>query len=110
MLVGVVALFLTGLFYNLPEPILAAIVLVAVRGLFDVSALRRLYRVSRSEFAVAMVALFGVLLFGMLEGILIAVVVALLMLIALIHPSAWKGCSPKYACNIPQPYSPRGPR
>jgi high affinity sulfate transporter 1 len=81
VLVGVVALFLTGLFYNLPEPILAAIVLVAVRGLFDVSALRRLYRVSRDEFAVAMVALGGVLLFGMLEGILLAVVVALLMLI-----------------------------
>jgi MFS superfamily sulfate permease-like transporter len=56
-------------------------VLVAVRGLFDASALRRLYRVSRGEFAVAMVALGGVLLFGMLEGILIAVVVALLMLI-----------------------------
>jgi SulP family sulfate permease len=57
-------------------------VLVAVRGLFDVAALKHLWRVSRFEFSVAMVALAGVLLLGILKGVLLAVIVSLLMLVA----------------------------
>lgn len=75
-------LFLTGLLRNLPSVVLAAIVLVAVRGLFDVTALRRLWRISRFEFAVALVALAGVLLLGILKGVLLAVLVSLLVLLA----------------------------
>lgn len=81
LLVGVVALFLTGLFYNLPEAILGAVVIVAVKGLFNVPALRRLYQVSRREFWIAMAAMGGVLVFGMLEGVLIGVVLSLLILL-----------------------------
>jgi high affinity sulfate transporter 1 len=80
--IGMCLLFLTGLLHNLPTVILAAIVLVAVRGLFDVAALRHLWRVSRFEFTIAMVALTGVLLLGILKGVLVAVVVSLLVLIA----------------------------
>jgi SulP family sulfate permease len=40
--IGVCLAFLTGLLHNLPNVVLAAIVLVAVRGLFDVTALQRL--------------------------------------------------------------------
>jgi MFS superfamily sulfate permease-like transporter len=65
----------------LPQVILAAIVLVAVRGLIDVAALQHLWRVSRFEFCISMVALVGVLLLGILKGVLVAVVVSLLMLI-----------------------------
>jgi len=61
--------------------VLAAIVLVAVRGLIDIRALRHLWRVSRFEFKIAMVALVGVLLLGILEGVLLAAVVSLLMLV-----------------------------
>jgi high affinity sulfate transporter 1 len=75
-------LFLTGLLANLPTVVLAAIVLVAVRGLIDVRALRHLWQVSRLEFQVAMVALVGVLLLGILKGVLLAAVVSLLMLLA----------------------------
>jgi MFS superfamily sulfate permease-like transporter len=75
-------LFLTGLLKNLPTVVLASIVLVAVRGLIDVKALRELWRVSRSEFAISMVALVGVLLLGILKGVLVAAVASLLMLIA----------------------------
>jgi high affinity sulfate transporter 1 len=75
-------LFLTNLLANLPNVVLAAIVLVAVRGLIDLRALRHLWRVSRLEFQVAMVALVGVLLLGILKGVLLAAVVSLLMLIA----------------------------
>lgn len=80
--IGVCLLFLTGLLRDLPNVVLAAIVLVAVRGLIDVAALRRLWRLSRFEFAVSMVALGGVLLLGILKGVLLAVVVSLLLLLA----------------------------
>jgi MFS superfamily sulfate permease-like transporter len=56
--------------------------LVAVRGLFNLAALRHLWRVSRFEFWIAVVALMGVLLLGILKGVLVAVVVSLLMLLA----------------------------
>ena len=65
--IGICLLFLTNLLHNLPNVILAAIVLVAVRGLIDVTALRHLWRVSRFEFVIAIVALAGVLLFGILD-------------------------------------------
>jgi high affinity sulfate transporter 1 len=79
--IGVCLLFLTGLLYNLPQVILAAIVLVAVRGLIDLAALLHLWRVSRFEFSISMVALVGVLLLGILKGVLLAVIASLLMLI-----------------------------
>jgi high affinity sulfate transporter 1 len=78
---SVCLLFLTGLLRNLPTVILAAIVLVAVRGLIDLRGLRRLWRVSRSEFTISIVALVGVLLFGILKGILIAAIASLVMLL-----------------------------
>jgi high affinity sulfate transporter 1 len=75
-------LFLTQLLRNLPNVVLAAIVLVAVRGLIDLRALRHLWRVSRMEFKIAMVALAGVLLFGILNGVLLAAAASVLMLLA----------------------------
>jgi MFS superfamily sulfate permease-like transporter len=80
--IGVSLLFLTGLLHNLPTVVLAAIVLVAVRGLIDVVAFRHLWRVSRFEFAISMVALAGVLLLGILKGVLLAVIVSLILLVA----------------------------
>ncbi|MGO8838721.1 MAG: SulP family inorganic anion transporter [Limisphaerales bacterium] len=78
---GLVLLFLTGLFRNLPNTVLAAVVLVAVLGLIDVRELRHLFRVSRLDFAVAVVALAGVLLLGILDGVVFAVVASLVMLL-----------------------------
>ena len=80
--IGICLLFLTNLLHNLPNVVLAAIVLVAVRGLIDVTALRHLWRVSRFEFVIAIVALAGVLLFGILIGVLMAVVISILMLLS----------------------------
>jgi sulfate permease, SulP family len=74
-------LFLTGLLRNLPKAVLAAIVLVAVKGLIDLGEIRRLRRVSRLEFRVAMIALVGVLLLGILKGVLLAVVGSILLLL-----------------------------
>jgi high affinity sulfate transporter 1 len=74
--------FLTNLLSNLPTVVLAAIVLVAVRGLIDFAALRHLWQVSRLEFKIAMVALTGVLLFGILKGVLVAAIISVLTLLA----------------------------
>jgi MFS superfamily sulfate permease-like transporter len=79
--VGVVLLFLTGLFANLPKAVLAAVVLVAVRGLINIGELKHLFKVSRLDFTAAVVALVGVLLLGILNGVIFAVVGSLLMLL-----------------------------
>lgn len=74
-------LFLTGLVATLPKAVLSAIVLVAVKGLIDLPAIGHLRRVSRLEFRVALVALGGVLVFGILNGVLIAAAASILLLL-----------------------------
>ena len=78
---ALVLLYLTSLFRNLPNAVLAAVVLVAVQGLINIRELRHLFKVNRLDFAAAMVALIGVLLLGILNGIILAVVGSLLMLL-----------------------------
>jgi anti-anti-sigma regulatory factor len=65
----------------LPNVVLAAIVLVAVKGLINIPELRRVWRLSRMEFWVAMAAFAGVLLLGILKGVLLAALVSILLLI-----------------------------
>ena len=77
----VVVLFFSGLLRDLPQPVLAAIVLFAVTGLFKLEALKRLWRFNRGEFLVAMAALVGVLGSGLLRGVLIGVVLSVLLLL-----------------------------
>jgi high affinity sulfate transporter 1 len=74
-------LFLAGFIRDLPNVVLAAIVLVAVSGLIDLRALAALRRVSRFEFGIAIVSLVGVVLLGILKGVLLAAVISLLLLI-----------------------------
>jgi SulP family sulfate permease len=78
---GISLMFLTGLLRNLPKAVLAAIVLVAVKGLIDLREIANVRRVSRLEFGVAMTALVGVLLLGILKGVLLAVIGSLLLLL-----------------------------
>lgn len=75
-------LFLTSLLENLPTVVLASIVLVAVRGLLDVRGLRNLLRISPQEFRISLIALGGVLVFGILKGVLLAAIASLVMLLA----------------------------
>ena len=76
-------LFLAPLFADLPEAVLGAIVIEAVIfGLMDVKAMKRIYRLSRTEFWVGTIALLGVLTFGTLKGVLIGLILSLLVLIA----------------------------
>jgi len=78
---GVVLLFLTGFMSNLPQPVLAAVVLIAVGGLIKPKELWHLSKVSKLEFRVAMVATVGVLLFGILKGVLLAAIFSILILL-----------------------------
>ncbi len=86
-------LFLTGLFEQLPDAALAAIVIAAVVELVDFAALRRLYRVwtnrlgsiyglaAREDFTAAIAAMLGVLLFDTLPGLVIGIGVSMLLLL-----------------------------
>jgi sulfate permease, SulP family len=75
-------LFLTGLLETLPKAVLAAVVLMAVSGLMDFPALFRMWRVSRVDFFAAAIALFAVLALGILQGILLAALASVVMLLA----------------------------
>jgi MFS superfamily sulfate permease-like transporter len=89
----VTLLFLTGLFEDLPEATLAAIVIAALIELVDIPALVRLYRfhsrgagriyavAARPDFVAAVAALLGVLVFDTLPGLFIGIAVSLLLLL-----------------------------
>jgi SulP family sulfate permease len=76
-----VLLFFTGLFYNLPEAILAAIVLYVIKALVDIPHFREIYNFSKIEFTIAIVTLLSVLFFGALQGIVIGVILSIIGLI-----------------------------
>jgi len=78
---GLILLFLAGFLKNLPEVILAAIVIHAVSGLIKVKELKRIYTLDKVEFGIAMTAVAGVLVFGILRGVIIAVFLSLILLI-----------------------------
>jgi SulP family sulfate permease len=81
LMVLVTLLFLTGVFYYLPEFILGVIVIFAVKGALKVKLMARYYRMQRIDFYFAMVALFGVLIFEVLIGLLLAIIFAMGLLI-----------------------------
>lgn len=79
--IAVCLLFLTGLLKDLPTVILASIVLVAIGGLFDIKGMKRLYKVNRFDFVIALIALVSVIIFGILQGVLIAALFSLILII-----------------------------
>ena len=93
VLTVVTLLFLTGLFEELPEAVLAAVVIAAVVELVDIPALVQLYRAhtqslgriygfaARPDFIAAIAALLGVLVFDTLPGLFIGIAVSVLLLL-----------------------------
>jgi len=89
----VTLLFLTGLFENLPEATLAAVVIAALIDLVDIPSIVRLYRIhtaglgriygfaARVDFISALAALFGVLVFDTLPGLFIGIGVSIALLL-----------------------------
>jgi SulP family sulfate permease len=80
VLVLLTLIFLMPLFTKLPHATLAAIVIEAMLGLADFGYLQRLFAISRSEFAVAITALLGVMILGVLPGIGVGMGLAVLTL------------------------------
>lgn len=74
-------LFFTGLLTNLPKAVLAGIVITAVYKLVDVHALLRMWKVSRIDFYAAAIALVSVLLLGILQGVLLAALASIFLLL-----------------------------
>jgi SulP family sulfate permease len=74
-------LFFTHLLKTLPQPVLAAVVLVAVASLFKLSVLKQLWRGDRVEFVVAIAAILGVMASGLLRGVMIGCVISLVQLL-----------------------------
>jgi SulP family sulfate permease len=81
VLVLVTALWFTGLFENLPEATLAAIVIHAVWHLIDLEKIRRYAQIRKDDFWAGLVALIGVLAFGILPGLALAVILSLFFLV-----------------------------
>jgi sulfate permease, SulP family len=77
----IVVLFFSHLLSALPQPVLAAVVLVAIAGLLKLSTLKELWRSDRSEFVVAAAAFGGVLTFGLLDGVMIGAAISLVQLV-----------------------------
>lgn len=81
-------LFLAPLFSGLPKPVLAALIIEAVvMGMMNVREMRRLFRVHRLDFWIAVAAILGTLAFGVLAGVVIGIGLSLLWLISVAtHP------------------------
>ncbi|WP_454634219.1 SulP family inorganic anion transporter [Bradyrhizobium cenepequi] len=75
-------LLFTGLLTNLPKAVLAAIVFAAVYKLVDIPALLRMWQISRIDFYAAVIALGSVLLLGILQGVLLASIASIVLLLA----------------------------
>ena len=81
-------LVLAPLFSELPKPVLAALIIEAVvMGMMNVAEMRRLRRVQRFDFWIAIAAILGTLVFGVLAGVVIGIGLSLLWLISVAtHP------------------------
>jgi SulP family sulfate permease len=73
-----VVLFLTGFFYYLAEPVIAALIVVAVFKMVDIAGLARIGHINKTELFIAMITFGGVLIFGILIGVLIGTFLSLI--------------------------------
>ncbi|MET4136028.1 SulP family inorganic anion transporter [Pseudarthrobacter sp. PvP090] len=81
-------LFLAPLFSNLPKPVLAALIIEAVvMGMMNLPEMRRLARVQKFDFWIAVAAIIGTLIFGVLAGVIIGIGLSLIWLVGVAtHP------------------------
>lgn len=78
---AIVLLFFTGPLQHLPICALGAVLISAALGLFDWKAMVRLYRIREGELAVCVTAMLGVVILGALQGILVSIALALVVLL-----------------------------
>lgn len=78
---GLTLVFFTPLFYYLPKAILASIVLMAVRGLFELEGAKELWKTHRKDFFMMLITFLATLGMGIEEGVLTGVILSLLLVI-----------------------------
>jgi high affinity sulfate transporter 1 len=78
VLIVLMIVLVPGLFRNLPQPALAAVVITASLSLADIPGTARLWRQRKAEFLLSIAAFLGVALLGVLPGIAIAVALSIL--------------------------------
>ena len=88
--VALLLLLAPNLLENLPNSALAAVVIAAAIGLFEFDDLRRIFRIQRWEFWLSIVCFVGVAVFGVIPGIGLAIVIAVIEFL-------WDGWRPHYA-------------
>ncbi|MCA1801277.1 MAG: solute carrier family 26 protein [Rhodothermaceae bacterium] len=81
LLIGLTVLFLTPLFYYLPSAVLAAIIMVAVAGLFDYKEMAYLWRTDKRDLGLLALTFIATLVLGIEEGIAIGVIISLVLVI-----------------------------
>lgn len=81
VLIGLTVLYLTQLFYYLPNAVLAAIIMVAVAGLFDAKEMAYLWKTDKKDLALLTVTFLATLVLGIEEGIGIGVLLSLVIVI-----------------------------
>src|SRR6056297_227320 len=81
VLIGLTLLFLTPLFYYLPNAILAAIIISAVVGLFDLRRMVYLWRADKRDLIMLLITFFATLIIGIEEGIAIGVVISVIAVV-----------------------------
>lgn len=84
VLISLTVMFLTPWFYYLPKTVLAAIIMVAVAGLFDAKEMKHLWKTDRRDFLMLAVTFVATLTLGIEEGIGVGV---LLSIVAVIYSS-----------------------
>jgi high affinity sulfate transporter 1 len=88
--IALLLLLAPNLMQNLPTSALAAVVIAAALGLFEIGDLRRIYRVQRWEFWLSIVCLAGVAVLGAIPGIGLAIAIAVIEFL-------WDGWRPHFA-------------
>jgi len=88
--VALLLMFAPNLLQDLPNSALAAVVIAAAIGLFEFADLRRIFRIQQWEFWLSIACFVGVAVFGVIPGIGIAIVIAVIEFL-------WDGWRPHYA-------------
>ena len=81
ILIALTLLFLTPLFYYLPKAVLAAIILLAVKSLFDIKEAIHLWHSHKRDFVMMLVTFIATLTLGIELGVLVGVVLSIMTIL-----------------------------
>ncbi len=81
LMVGLTLIFFTKVFYFLPSAVLAAIIIYAIRNLFDIKEMKRLWKTHKTDFSMMAVTFMITIFFGIEKGVIVGVAFSLAIVI-----------------------------